>query len=194
MPNKSSQREAKTAASLWFCHPCWLRYIAKNMKNIILIFLLSFSSLAFGESASVIPLGPQQCTEGEHHQTEGPFVIYVFCDDALGTNISIFLKELGAPFMGAYTLTKRFWQSYEWGADVTAFSWLPGSEYVVISTSKIYGSGKVYKLNLKEQKSVVVYNPKENTCVTEIIAITDQKATLKITDCNLKSVEVEIAI
>jgi len=170
------------------------RYIEKNMKSIILILFLSFSSLAFGESVSVIPLGAKHCTEGEHQQPEGPFVIYVFCDDALGTNISIFLKELGAPFMGAYRLTKRFWQSDEWGANVTAFSWLQGSEYAVISTSKIYGSGKVYKLNLKKQKSVVVYNPKEDTCVTEIIAISNQKATLKITDCNLKSVEVEIAI
>ncbi len=156
--------------------------------------MLSLNGVAFGQPISVIQISAKYCIEGEHKQPEGKFSIYVFCDDALGTNISIFLKDLGAPLLESYRLTKRFWQSDSWGADVTSFSWLPGNEYILISTSKIYGTGKVYKLNLKKQKSVVVYNPKESTCISEIVAVSKNKALLKITDCKLKSREVEIAI
>jgi hypothetical protein len=164
----------------------------KNMKSIILISLLSFSGLTFGEPVSVIPLSAKHCTEGEHQQPEGPFVIYVFCDDALGTNISVFLKELGAPFMGAYRLTKRFWQSDEWGADVTSFAWLPNNKSILISTSAIYGSGKVYKLDLESQKESVIYSPNQTTCLTEITKSSNNKLPLKITDCELNSKGVEI--
>lgn len=31
--NQSSQRDAKTAAPLWFCHPCWLRYVAYTNRK-----------------------------------------------------------------------------------------------------------------------------------------------------------------
>lgn len=37
--NKASQRDTKTAASLWFSCPCWRRYKA-NMKSIVSIWLL----------------------------------------------------------------------------------------------------------------------------------------------------------
>jgi hypothetical protein len=45
--NKASQRDAKTAASLWFCHPCWQRYIAvKNIPIFISLIVLSSNVVA----------------------------------------------------------------------------------------------------------------------------------------------------
>ena len=164
------------------------------MKYIILLIALAFAGLTHAESVSVVQISPKYCKEGVHKQPKGQFALYVFCDDALGTNVSIFLSDLGAPLRGSYRLTKRFWQSDEWGADVTSFSWLPSNKYLLLSTSAVYGSGKVYKLNLESQASEVVYIPNENTCLTELVAIENNKAHLKVTDCELKAREVEIAI
>jgi len=87
------------------------------MKYIILFIALTFTGLTHAESASVVQISAKYCKEGVHKQPKGQFALYAFCDDALGTNVSVFLSDLGAPLRGAYRLTKRFWQSDEWGAD-----------------------------------------------------------------------------
>ena len=155
---------------------------------------MTCTGLTHDESASAVQINAKYCKEGVHKQPKGQFALYAFCDDALGTNVSVFLSDLGAPLRGAYRLTKRFWQSDEWGADVTSFAWLPDNKYLVISTSAVYGTGRVYKLNLESQTSEVVYSPEENTCLTELITIENNKARLIVTDCKLKAREVEIAI
>jgi hypothetical protein len=50
------------------------------------------------------------CKGGSHIQPRGPFGVYVFCDDALGTNIAVFYPALGDPRYEKWTLTCRFWQ------------------------------------------------------------------------------------
>ena len=113
-------------------------------------------------------ISPKYCSQGEHSQPKGRFAIYVFCDDALGTNIAVFMKGLGAPFEGNYQLGKRFWQGQEWAYDVTSYAWLPDNQ-LLIATSAVYGSGSVYLLNLAKQLSRVLFN--DDKAVLELESI-----------------------
>ena len=155
--------------------------------------LVAFN-VAYAESIQIIKISPEYCKEGVYKQPKGLFAVYVFCDDALGTNISVFLDDLGAPLRGPYRLTNRFWQSDSWGADVTSFAWLLDNESIVISTSAIYGTGKVYKLNVESQRSEVIYTPPKGTCLTEIDKKSQEKMKIQVTSCKLKEKVIEIAI
>jgi hypothetical protein len=164
------------------------------MKSVILLLGFLIYGFAQADEIQVVQISPKYCVPGVHKQPSGQFALYAFCDDALGTNISVFINDLGAPLRGAYRLTKRFWQSDEWGADVTSFAWLRNNKSLIISTSAIYGSGKVYKLDLESQEFEILYSPGQDTCVTEISTVKNGKVVVKITDCELRSKEVEIAI
>ena len=163
------------------------------MKNSIIFSIFIFANCAIASDFPVVKISPKYCEKGVQFQPRGNFAISVFCDDALGTNIAIFLNDLHGPFRGKYALYQRYWQNYEWGADVTSFVWMP-EDTLIISTSRIYGSGKVLKLDLENQKSEVLYTPSDNICVTEIARINESKLTVKLTDCDLNEEEIEIAI
>jgi len=160
------------------------------MKSIALLICLIVAGSAYAESIPIIQISAKYCKEGVHKQPKGQFALYVFCDDALGTNISIFLNDLGAPLRGAYRLTNRFWQSDDWGADVTSFAWLPDNKSIIISTSAIYGSGKVFKLQLESKKVEIIYNPTPG----EIENIEEAKIKIKVTNCELREKVIEVAI
>ena len=68
------------------------------MKNIILIISLIIPLSAYAESIPIVQISAKFCKKGVHNQPNGNYAVYVFCDDALGTNISVFLNNLGAPF------------------------------------------------------------------------------------------------
>jgi len=126
------------------------------MRLLILIFTLIFSGTVLSENF-VVKVSPQYCVDGVHQQLNGPFAIYVFCDDALGSNISVFLKDLGAPFSGKYSLGSRFWQGQLWSNDVTSFVWLENRTELLVATSGGYGTGALYLLNLNEQESKILF-------------------------------------
>jgi hypothetical protein len=71
-----------------------------------------------------VQVSAKYCKPGPQFQVPGPFAIYVFCDDALGTNIAVFLNDLGAPLRNKYDLGKRFWQGEPWSYDVTSSAWI----------------------------------------------------------------------
>ncbi len=164
------------------------------MRIVLLLTILVASSLANASEIAVINVSARHCNQGAHFQPNGPYAVYVFCDDALATNIAIFFDKLRDPFRGKYKLHKRFWQDFEWGIDVSSFAWLKDREHIIVATSRIYGTGKVFKLELETQRQEVVFYPSEDICLTEIVRVEFQKLTLKITDCDMKSREIQIAI
>jgi len=121
------------------------------------------------------------CKGGVHPQPQGPFGVYVFCDDAVGTNIAVFYPQLGEPKYQKWTLTRRFWQDGPWAADVSALGWVPGRNLLVVATSEIYGSGSVYLLDLEKQTSVILGST--NDCGSTILGLTDSSVTLGLTNC-----------
>ena len=137
------------------------------MKKLILILTLLITSLCYA-GVDVVQVYPKVCKQGEHKQPYGYFSVYVFCDDALGSNIAIFAREIHNPVLGPsanYDLGKRFWQGEPWSYDVVSFAWLSESQ-LLLSTSGIYGSGSVYVLNLYEKKYKEIY--KDPGAVIEI--------------------------
>jgi hypothetical protein len=121
------------------------------------------------------------CKRGSHIQPQGPFGVYVFCDDALGTNIAVFYPELGEPRFEKWTLTRRFWQDGPWSADVSALGWVPNRNLLVVTTSEIYGTGAVYLLNLEIQ----IYTELGYTsdCSSAILALTEVSVTVGLSNC-----------
>ncbi len=164
------------------------------MKLILAFVILITSSLVNADDIAVIKVSAINCKQGAHFQPNGPYAVYVFCDDALATNIAIFFDKLRDPIRGKYSLHERFWQDFEWGSDVSSFAWLKDREHIIVATSRIYGTGKVFKLELETQAQEVVYYPGEDICLTEIVKVEFKKLTLKITDCDMKSSEIQIAI
>ena len=147
------------------------------MRSIpVLVLALLFATGARGEDVA-----GRACSGGAHQQPDGPFAVYVFCDDAVGTNIAVFYSGLGEPRYPKWTVTKRFWQSDAWGADVSAFAWVPHRNFVIVTTSEVYGTGGVYLLDLERQTSSELAKP--NGCETPILGITDHSVTVGITDC-----------
>ena len=162
-----------------------------SLINLI-FFSLCTSSLVQAEAVETID--GINCNHGVFKQPKGLFAVYVFCDDALGTNIAVFIDHIGAPLTGKYNLGKRFWQGEEWNYDVTSFSWLPDN-HLLLATSGIYGTGKIYKLNLEEQEFTVVKDSLEGICLMHLKSVEGNKVEAVLTDCEtLGEKTIEIAL
>ncbi len=153
------------------------------MKYIIATLLVLYSSVASADIEPVL-ISPKYCKGGPHLQPSGLFAIYIFCDDALGTNIAVYLNKLGAPLREKYDLGKRFWQGEKWSYDVTSYAWLNDENHLLVATSAIYGSGSLYLLDLENQKSKVLFH---TDGIIEIKKISGSEVTLHTEDVNGKT-------
>jgi hypothetical protein len=132
--------------------------------TLILVYGNSFSQKS---SSYLIQAQFENCQHGLHAQPNGgPFSVFLFCDDALGSNIGIILTQPGAG-PGKIKLTSeqiwdqwdtndRFWQDNLWATDVVNFLWSPSLRYLYVATSGIYGNGGFFKLDLKARVSECV--------------------------------------
>jgi hypothetical protein len=106
----------------------------------------------------------ENCQHRLHPQpNKGPFSVFLFCDDALGSNIGVILTEPGGG-PGAIKLAgdrvwdkwytnDRFWQDKLWATDVVNFLWSLSLRYLYVATSGVYGDGGFFRLDLKERSS-----------------------------------------
>lgn len=135
----------------------------EKMKTIYLIIVLAVICMSTPVSAEerLVDASHAKCKHGLHTQpNKGPFSIFLFCDDALGSNIGIILTERGAgpgnvplnemKVWPNWEPTKRFWQDDKWAADVINFAWGPSQRYMYVATSGIYGDGGFFKIDLRE--------------------------------------------
>jgi hypothetical protein len=121
------------------------------------------------------------CKGGSHAQPQGPFGVYVFCDDALGTNIAVFYAQLGEPRYERWTLIRRFWQGEPWGADVSSLGWVPRRNLLVVATSAIYGAGAVFLLDLEKQTYRKLGST--NDCGSAILALSESSVRVRLNNC-----------
>jgi len=139
------------------------------MTKFILIWIVSllFTAAPFlsrqvsaGENQLVDAAGAS-CKHGLHPQPNaGPFAVFLFCDDALASNIGIILTERGAGpgnvplnelrLWHTWDTVNRFWQDREWASGVINFAWSPSQRYLYVATSSIYGDGGFFKIDLRE--------------------------------------------
>ena len=89
------------------------------------------------------------CSTGLRLPPAGPFAVFLFCEDALGTYLAVVhLGPLGQPSAGPWTLDDRYWYEPLWGADVTGYRWSSDGTRLYVTTSDAYGSGGGYCLDL----------------------------------------------
>jgi hypothetical protein len=136
-----------------------MKILRQITSAIFLIFLLA--GYAPASEPGIVEALSQKCKHGLHPQSNnGPFSVFLFCDDALGANIGIILTERGADPGGVplndqkvwqtWDTVNRFWQDPKWATDVTNFVWSPSQRYLYVATSGIYGDGGFFKINLRE--------------------------------------------
>jgi hypothetical protein len=107
--------------------------------------------------ADLIQASGKICKHGLHEQPTRNFSVFLFCDDAQGSNIGIVLSSPGpGPVEGEpphkWGIARRFWQTGPWVTDVTSFAWSPSGRYLYVATSPIYGDGGLFELDLIRQE------------------------------------------
>jgi hypothetical protein len=118
-------------------------------------------------------------------QPNGPFAVMLFDEFALGKHIGvIYYDQMGSPMDEKWWISERFWQSREWGSDVKSICWSPNGRYLYVATSRVYGDGGVFRLNLRLKTAERVY-PKtgikdSDILSTEILNINQQQSRLTI--------------
>ncbi|WP_125911878.1 hypothetical protein [Kiloniella majae] len=106
----------------------------------------------------------QKCTSDRYVQPIGQFAVDVYCDDALGTNISIVKLKFDAPIVGPYTTTKRTWQGGDWAFSITSFMWGKDKKSLYVATEGYNGTGKAYYLNVETQSSQEIWSMSSGDC------------------------------
>ncbi len=167
--------------------------MTKHLTLIVtLLLLVPGTTLANG----IIQSHPKFCKPGLQSQSNGPFAVMLFCEDALASHIGVvYEKTMGAPLDGNWNISDRFWQNPEWAADVTGYFWSKSGKELLIATSPIYGTGSVIKLNLMERTHKKVFDLSAysqlkglETCMLEMVAVTEESKTieLQLEDCGQK--------
>ena len=119
--------------------------------------MLAFGLLAVlafaGQQTVVHPANPTTCTGGAVKAPTGPFAVWVFCEDALGTHIGVvYADHMGAPSDRAWGINDRFWQEGPWASDVQTFAWSQDGTTLFVSTGAVYGSSTLYQLDVHDRK------------------------------------------
>jgi hypothetical protein len=133
-----------------------MRNIALQILVLILAVTIPLASFATN-SSYLVKVSPKVCKHGLHEQPSRNFSVFVFCDDAQGSNIGVILTRAGVgPVEGQppykWGTSRRFWQSGPWVTDVTSFSWSQTGRFLYVATSPIYGDGGLFELNLIRQE------------------------------------------
>lgn len=145
----------------------------------LVIWVLVAPGLNAGDgSGRVIDLMGSSCEHGPAKQPGGHFVAFVFCDDALGTNLGIILSRLSddTDTTGVWRVDQRFWQEGPWVTDVTSLAWDPFSNRLFVATSEVYGDGGVFVLDLPSKRHERIYSIADVDSQTFVDTATSLKA------------------
>jgi hypothetical protein len=158
------------------------RFIITFLITIPLVCVQS----AFSESTNPNLITDIQKTESRLiKQPNGPFAVMLFDESAQGIHIGvIYHDQMHNPMDGNWWISERFWQSREWGSDVKNICWSPDGKYLYVATSRVYGDGGVFRLNLRQKTAQRIYprTTVENADMlfTEIVNISEQQSKITI--------------
>jgi len=159
-----------------------------------IVFVLHAFGSGIATAGEVVQISAKFCTPDMHKQPKGLFALYVFCDDALGTNVAVYIRSLGAPVAEKYDLGKRFWQGEKWSYNVTSYSWI-NENHLLLATSYIYGTGAVYLLDLEAQEFEEVLPLQHGSCISRLVSVNINSVKVAVTDCeSLEEKTIEFAL
>ena len=130
--------------------------IMKRLITISILSTLCLFSNSYADEYLIKALG-NKCKHGLHKQPGGgPFSVFLFCDDALASNIGVINTQPAAgPGNIQLSPTKiwdkwytydRFWQDRSWATDVNSFAWSPDLKYLYIAF--LYNHGQIGTLSV----------------------------------------------
>ena len=113
------------------------------------------------DAVEITDVGPRHCKQGLLTQEGSDFSLYVFCDDALGTQIGVIYTKRGVGPVERgtdWSTTNRFWQEGTWMTDVNQLLWAPSGEYLYVATGMAYSDNSLYELDLRHRKANKLYS------------------------------------
>jgi len=137
------------------------------MMIIRSVILLLYSSVPL--ASEVVDVSAKNCRHGLNQPVGGDFAVFIFCDDALGTQLGVIYQKPGvgpAEKNTDWSNVKRFWQEGPWMIDVVQIVWSESKDYMYLTTSPIYGDGSFYELDLRHRKATKLLDRnKENQLI-----------------------------
>ncbi|BDQ34564.1 hypothetical protein [Pseudodesulfovibrio portus] len=118
---------------------------------VAVTFLLIYTP---AEAAEIVDVSPVHCRHGLHQPDGGKFAVFVFCDDALGTQLGIIYTQPGVGPVepsSEWSNGNRFWQEGEWVYDAINLLWSPSGDYLYVTTEGVYGFNGFYELDLRKR-------------------------------------------
>ena len=137
------------------------------------------------ESVEQLIITPEGGGTRIHQQPGGRFAAVVFGEDALGSYLAVmYFDAMTNPVDGPWSLANRVWQNEEWSNDLTNFAWDTNGRVLYVATGAVYGTGKVYRLDLKQRLAREIYTPPadrlEQLGGTRIVALDPKRGRLSI--------------
>jgi hypothetical protein len=153
----------------------------------ILLFTGSFfvfaSHVLANEQKPALKDFSKTCEANRYVQPIGEFSVDVYCDDALGTNISVVKLKFDAPMVGPYTLTKRTWQGGDWAFSITSFMWGTDKKSLYVATEGYNGSGRAYYLDVETQTSQEIWSMSPGDCGSVLTGMNEEHVLLQNIPC-----------
>jgi hypothetical protein len=129
----------------------WLKNVTVLASSLALA-----GSIAVGAQENSLRKTAGNCSPGLHSSPTGPFAVVIYCEDVLGDYLAVIhAAPIGAPVDegGKWSLENRYWFDQLWASDITGFKWSSDGHELFVSTSGIYGSGGLFKLDLFKRKA-----------------------------------------
>jgi hypothetical protein len=170
-------------------------------KSITVVASLCYLTASFSTANAqyLVQANVRQCKHGLHYQpNSGPFAVFLFCDDALGSNIGVINvskasnpgNKLKMPTdrQWKWWIDNRFWQDSTWSQDTSNFAWSPDLNFLFVASNNVYGNGGFYRLDLVTSETqrllpstdMATNSGSETSYQTEIVGIDLRKAELLV--------------
>ena len=136
----------------------------KCISLILYLFLIFSINPAFGDdsfSTTEKMRGEKlsgNCSHGLHPLKNSPYSLYISCEGALGNYLGIILSAKWSKHGNkVWDIGNRYWFENGWGKDVDSYIYDTTSKRLYIATSSYYGLGGIYRLNIKDKSSTLIY-------------------------------------
>jgi len=130
-------------------------------KSLFILLIIGMLSACAVVDSMILNVYSKECRHGLLKPAKGDFSIFVFCDDALGTQIGVVLDRKGVGPVesgGKWSANQRFWQEGMAMADVKQIVWSNSGNYAYITTSEVYSDNSLYELCLINRTITMLFD------------------------------------